>query len=265
MKRLLVAALLIAFMSGCALVSPAPPLKEALQPNSIDSIQVSRFSEQQAGNSPPGWEPLVILRNRPATAYRLVNDGDTVVLHAFARNASSALMHALAIEPARQPWLHWRWKVRETPMKGASPAERGSPVRIVLGFDGDRENLPFAEQVLFETAKLITGHDFPYATLMYVWSEDLPEGAVVHSRHSSRIRMIVAESGQQGLGSWRSFSRNIAEDFERAFGEVPGRLLGIGVLTDDDGSGPPTEAWYGDVRLEPVSGSETFASRIHTD
>ena len=197
----------------------------------------------------------MILRNRKETAYRLTEDDGTVVLHAFASGSSSALMHSLSAAPVGRASLSWRWKVKSTPMKGASPAERGSPVRIVLGFDGDKDSLPFSDQILFETAKLITGHDFPYATLMYVWSEDLPVGTVVPSRHGGRIRMIVVESGQQGIGGWRSFSRDIAADFERAFGESPGRLLGVGVLTDDDGSAAPTEAWYGDIVLAPAGGA----------
>ena len=60
---------------------------------------------------------------------------------------------------------------------------------------------------------------------------------------------MVAESGPDGLGEWREFERNIVEDYEKAFGEKPGRLIGIGVLTDTDNTGETTEAWYGDIHL----------------
>jgi hypothetical protein len=60
----------------------------------------------------------------------------------------------------------------------------------------------------------------------------------------------VAASGPEGLGQWRHFTRNIVEDYERAFGEKPGRLIGVGVLTDTDNTGETVEAWYGDIRLQ---------------
>ncbi|HEY4542751.1 MAG TPA: DUF3047 domain-containing protein [Noviherbaspirillum sp.] len=220
------------------------------------------FSQARSGELPPGWRPLVILRDRQPTDYRIVLDGQLPVLHARADHASSALMHTLQVDPMQTSWLSWRWKIKDVgALDGSTPAERGSPVRIVLGFDGDKDSLPFGEQILFETAKLITGHDFPYATLMYVWAEDLAPGTVIHSRHSSRIRMMVAESGMQGVGSWRRFSRNIVEDFERAFGEKPKALIGLGVLTDDGPSEAPTEAWYGDVELSGHEPAEAAAAR----
>lgn len=250
MNRFTYSILILIALSGCAVkpVQGPEPQSKAGRPF---REQVTAFSLNPAGATPKGWSPLIILRDKKPTNYRMVRDKQRIVLHAHADGASSALMHEVMLDPEQQPWLHWEWKIKgpvTTEEKVRSPAERGSPVRIVLGFDGDKDALPFSEQILFDTAKLITGHDFPYATLMYVWAENLPPGTVVPSRHSSRIRMVVAESGSAGVDSWRSLSRNVVEDFERAFGEKPGRLLGVGVLTDD-ASGEATEAWYGDIVL----------------
>lgn len=239
--------LVAALVAGCATSPSAPPTA------SVDSpvgTELSLFSAHGGSGLPEGWEPLIVLRDKKQTIYRLVSDKSGIVLHASADRASSALMHSLDVHPEMKPWLHWQWKIDPSARRGgASPAERGSPARIVLGFDGDKGSLPFSDQILFETARVITGHDFPYATLMYVWAENLPVGTVVHSRHSNRIRMVVAESGLGGLGTWGRHTRNIVEDFERAFGEKPGRLLGVGVLTDDEGDDGGTEAWYGDIKL----------------
>jgi hypothetical protein len=38
-------------------------------------------------------------------------------------------------------------------------------------------------------------------------------------------------------------------DFQRAFGESPGQLVGIALLTDTDNTGAKAEACYGDVRV----------------
>jgi len=46
-------------------------------------------------------------------------------------------------------------------------------------------------------------------------------------------------------------SRNVHDDFVRAFGEEPGMLTAVGVMTDTDNADGYAEAWYGDIRFEP--------------
>jgi hypothetical protein len=253
MNRFLSVIAVCVLLAGCATPAmderPAHALPEQLQP----------FSNSGADGLPSGWVPLVILRNRSPTQYQLVQEERRMVLHARADGSSSALMHDLRLDIVRQPWLRWQWKIKGLASSiGRGEWERPSPVRIILGFEGDKESLPFSDQILFETAKVVTGHDFPYATLMYVWGESAAPGTILDSRHSRRIKLVVAESGDDGIGTWRQFSRNVVEDFYRAFGEQPGRLIGIGVLTDADELEQGVEAWYGDIVLshEPWAAAE---------
>ncbi|OYU98816.1 MAG: hypothetical protein CFE45_15090, partial [Burkholderiales bacterium PBB5] len=37
----------------------------------------------------------------------------------------------------------------------------------------------------------------------------------------------------------------------RVFGEAPGKIIGVGVLTDADALKTQMEAWYGDITLGP--------------
>ncbi len=249
MTRRLAELLLVLSLTGCAL-HPAKPLSaDSIQKNAGNSLAV--FSGNPVGGLPEGWEPMIILRNKKQTHYQLVSKDDRTVLHARADAASSGLMHQVVLDPAAQPWLHWRWKIANL-VRSANNTQRGtedSPVRIILGFDGDKDSLPFTDQILFETAKVVTGYDFPYATLMYIWENSAPVGTVIRSPHSGRIRMVVAARGVDGVGEWRDFTRNIVEDFEKAYGEKPGKLIGVGVLTDTDNTGEAVEAWYGDIRL----------------
>lgn len=237
----------LACLAGCA-TRPATAPAPAAQAGAIPA-----FSANPPGGMPAGWKPLVVLRTKKPTDYKLITENGRTVLHARAESASSALMHDLGVDPAVQPWLEWQWKISALLRTADNTlrATEDSPVRIVLGFDGDKENLPFKDQILFETAKLVTGHEFPYATLMYIWENRLPVGTVIDSHHSSRIKMIVAASGPQQVGEWCKYRRNVVADFEKAFGEKPGKLLGVGVLTDTDNTGETGEAWYGDIRFLP--------------
>lgn len=252
MSRLISFLILLLTATACA-VHPdgASPETHSFALAEQDKAVISLFSSHAAGGLPAGWEPLTILRTKKPTQYQLVRKENTTVLHARAEGSSSALMQRVSVDPHAQPWLHWDWKIASL-IKTADNTQRAtedSPVRIVLGFDGDKDSLPFADQILFETAKLVTGHDFPYATLMYIWENSAPVGTVIRSAHSNRIKMMVAARGEDGIGEWRNFARNIVSDYEKAFGEKPGKLIGVGVLSDTDNTGEVIEAWYGDIRF----------------
>ena len=252
----------LALLAGCGLQQPNETARSAdviqTQPENL-----SLFSNKATGGLPEGWEPMVIFRTKKQTRYELVNEQSQTVLHAHAQNASSGLMQKVSIDPLPQPWLHWQWKISDlvASINGVPHATEDSPARIILGFDGDKDALPFSDQILFETARIFTGYEFPYATLMYVWDDKIPVGTVIPSHRSSRIKSVVVASGPGGVGEWRRFARNIIDDYRRAFGEHPGRLIGIGVLTDNENAGETAEAWYGDIRLRPDAGALPGQSR----
>ena len=156
-------------LSGCATL----PAESSPGPVS-DHLAV--FSGQAARGLPSGWAPLQFNRNKKPTHYQLVTEHGKTVLHAQADSAASALVQAVRIEPSQQPWLSWHWKVTRL-IEGADNYHWGaedSPVRIVLAFDGDKDGLPFADQIMFETAKIFSGRELPYATLMYIWENKAP-------------------------------------------------------------------------------------------
>ena len=61
---------------------------------------------------------------------------------------------------------------------------------------------------------------------------------------------MVIESGESRLGEGLSYERNIRADFEKAFGEPPGALIGIGLMTDSDNTRSHAQAWYGAIQLK---------------
>jgi hypothetical protein len=241
-------ALTFALLAGCA----STPIPEA--PASV----VARFSSSRdLGGFPKGWQPWIINRTKAPTEYRLVIDASTgeVVLQARADAAASGLRQLLSVDPHERPVVEWRWRVLDL-IVGADNQDRyaeDSPVRLMLFFDGDKSALPLKEQLLRETAQLLTGQQLPYATLMYVWENRFPVGTVLTNSYTSQVKLLVAGSGADArLGQWKRFQRNYVEDFRRAFGAEPGRLVGVGIMTDTDNTGERIEAFYGDIELKPA-------------
>lgn len=247
MKLLLSAMSMLLLIAGCA----SNGIESTSENDKAQNIKIAPFSANAVGSVSPEWEPMIIQRNKKTTEYQIVSDEGRNVLHARAVSASSGLMHKVDIDPMQQSELNWQWRISGL-VESADNNDRtreDAPARIILGFDGDKDELPFADQIMFETAKLVTGRDFPYATLMYIWGRKAPVDTVITNARSGRVKMIVAATGQDGVGEWHAFSRDIVADYERAFGEKPGKLIGIGVLTDTDNTGETVEALYGDIDL----------------
>jgi hypothetical protein len=128
-----------------------------------------------------------------------------------------------------------------------------SPVRLVISFAGDLDKLPFDDRLFFDQIKGFTGQQLPYAALMYIWENRAPKNSIIPNPHTSRIKMVVAESGREKLGVWQDQSRDIYADFKRAFGEEPGRITSIGLMTDTDNTGENVHAYYGDMVFKRVA------------
>jgi hypothetical protein len=223
------------------------------QPASMESAPlVPPFSAAKPGTAAPaGWMPVKINDQKKPTQYDLVDDQGTVVLHAVADGAASLLGHKVNFDLKAAPVMTWRWKTaRLIPAAdNAVASKEDSPVRIVLEFDGDKSKLSLADKSAFATGKFLSGRDLPYATLMYIWSNKEPAGKVIQNPRTTRVQMVVASSGESGVGQWQTLARNVVEDFRRAFNEEPGKLTGVAVLTDTDNTGDKTESWYGDIQF----------------
>jgi len=166
-------------------------------------------------------------------------------------SAVSMLRKTVSIEPAQLAGLRFSWKVPSL-IAGADLGQRekgDSPVRLVLAFDGDRSRMSQRDHMLSELARTLTGEEMPYATLMYVWSNHHVPGTVLKSSRTERIRKLVLESGPDRLNRWLEYERDIRADFVAAFGEEPGRLMAVGIMTDTDNTRSSTQAWYGPVEL----------------
>ena len=251
--RTVYALLLAALVAACASAPPAPP-PSAQRPSASGTVHdPAPFSTAPALDVlPPGWKPYRLARFKKPTQYQLVPLDGTVAMRAQADASASGLQFDLTVDVKEFPWLTWHWKVPEL-INGANNTlhqVEDSPARVIVTFEGGREKLPEAEQINYDLAKAMTGNELPYATLMYIWENQLPEGAVIDHHFSTRVKMIVAGSGRKDLGRWHEERVNVLEDFRRAFGEEPPRVRAVGIMSDSDNTGGHAVAYFGDIRFK---------------
>ncbi len=191
-----------------------------------------------------------------ATHYAPVNLGGRRVIQADADNSVSLYRRMVRIEPSELGRVSFSWMVPGL-IPGADLSRQDTedaPVRLVLGFDGDLGRLPGKDRLLFDLIEGIVGEPPPYATLMYVWDNRAAVGSVIVAARTGRIRKVVVDSGPTQTSVWRFHERDIANDFRMAFGEEPGALTSIALMTDSDNTRTKVRAYYGEVSLLERSG-----------
>ena len=59
--------------------------------------------------------------------------------------------------------------------------------------------------------------------------------------------MIVVQSGRDKAGKWLEETRNILDDYRKAFGEDPTLIHSVGIMTDTDNTETKARSYYGDI------------------
>ena len=229
------------------------PLAPALAGGeALPALRVEPFSGSLAGGLPAGWLPFAMRRDLRQTRYAAMHHQGRGVLHAQASSSATGLRCAVNIDPMRQGRLHFSWQAPAVPAHSnvAEPEHDDCPARLVLAFDGDERRLPLRDRLFYEQVELFTGHRLPFATLMYVWDGGQHAPESVHRNHrTQRIQYLAVESGNARTGQWLHYQRDVVADYQRVFGEQPGAITSVGVLTDGDALKLDLEAWYGDISL----------------
>jgi hypothetical protein len=243
-------------LGGCAGLSGDSVQNEAGQAFNADQLpaqeELPKFSAETARDGMPnGWNFYRIAPFKKNTVYRLESYQGKTVLSANSKTSASGLAVKLRPRQANNLMLQWEWKAIN-PIVNADNADGyadDAPLRIMVAFDGNKSKLSLKEKMTFEMANLISGQEMPFATLMYIWSGKSPVDTIITNAHTSRIKMIVVDSGWDNLGQWHKHQRDLAADYKRAYGEAPGEVIGIALLTDTDNTKSEVRAFYGDIEL----------------
>lgn len=236
-------------LAGCASWAPSAV------PSSPAKLSSTPWVVASTGNLVTSdWRHHAFPGKQPSQ-FRYERKDGREAMAATSSSSASMLRQMLRVEPDDLASVRFSWKVPEL-MAQADMALReadDSPVRVVLVFEGDRSKFSSKNAMLSELARALTGEELPYATLMYVWCNTRAPGTVIVNPRTDRIRKLVVESGTGKLRQWVDYERNIRADYEKTFGEAPGALVGIGIMTDSDNTRSTTSAWYGPVMLDTVA------------
>jgi hypothetical protein len=188
-----------------------------------EHIDIARFSRSDLN----GWQAKVFAGE---TVYSLKTDGHQTALYANSNAAASGLYREISIDLAKTPILNWTWKV-DNILTGNDERNRVGddyPARIYVVFSGE---------LAFWRTRAIN----------YVWSNRQPIDSSWFSAFTGNAGMIAVESGVDRIGHWVSENRNVLADYRRLFGEEPGRVDAVAIMTDTDNTGAAATAWYGDI------------------
>lgn len=222
------------------------------EPATPSNLTIGQFSLAKLSDlTPRGWMPLIFGKIERQTAYFLAHEQNRVVVKAYSENAASGLYREVDIDPAVYPNIHWQWKIDKL-VEGAdihSKAGDDYPARIYVSFDYDTERLNEFERFKLSVYKMLHGTAPPLAVINYVWDNKTPVDTVVANAYTNRVRMIVVQSGPKAVGQWRHETRNVYQDYQRAFGETPLKITAIALMTDTDNTHDTASSYYGDIHF----------------
>ncbi|MCB1957209.1 MAG: DUF3047 domain-containing protein [Rhodocyclaceae bacterium] len=197
----------------------------------------------------PAWRHTTLPKVERPTRFALVEREGRRVLEARAEASASSLTQALDVDPTATPILRWRWRTEAAvPGSDLRLRERDDyAARLYVFFDYDPSRLPLGERIAFALGRAIHGEALPAAALCYVWGTAQAVGTIAPNPYTDRLRMVVVESGNDRAGDWLDEARDVAADFQAAFGEPAPRITGIAVGADTDNTGATATTWFGDI------------------
>jgi hypothetical protein len=141
-----------------------------------------------------------------------------------------------------QMQIRFAWRLeRGLPQADLSQkATEDLPLKLCFSFDMPTSKLSLGERVKLGIARTLAQQPIHAATLCYVWANGHALEHQQASVYTERVRYLVVDNTGSPLKTWRSHSRNLHQDFLRAFGhEAPGsnpvavRAVAVGADSDN--------------------------------
>lgn len=209
-------------------------------------ILLENFESYTVGEIPEDWynqkgehrPAFYDQENKAGYKYRVVKeDGNKFLRYEGmdAKHLNFPLVNK-GINIHKTPILSWKWRVFELPDGANEDID-------------DRNDTAASIYVVFDMGRVALVKKVP-KSIRYTWSSTLEEGKEVSKLYGNQ-KVVVVESGAEHKGGWRTFERNIVEDYKRLFGDSPPENpIAILILSDGNSTDSHVKADYDDIILK---------------
>lgn len=163
--------------------------------------------------------------------YRIEAESGYRFLHARAENVGVPIGLQYVFNPKKLQQLRWRWRVRVLPT-GADETK------------ADKHDAAAQVYVIFDS-------QYWPRVVKFIWSGSLPVGTRFTNPLYDRGRVIVLRSGSPDKTTWYEERVNFYAEYKKFFGNEPGEVQGIGILTSSDATKSVAAADYDDFVILP--------------
>jgi hypothetical protein len=192
----------------------------------LDASKVAAWKTDST-KVPPGWNLKINAGTPDITLSDTAGDqGNGPALHFRSNNSSFGLERAVDIDPAKLPYLSWDWMVTKLPQGG--DFRRGS-----------RDDQAAQVMVAFDDRHIIT----------YLWDSTAPQGTMESASFIPFVHIfgVVCRSGGTDVNKWLMENRDVAADYQKAFGKPAVHVKGLRLQINSQHTGSSAESYFGEV------------------
>jgi len=194
-------------------------------------VVLENFESSDVNALPHGWS-WKSKDNNKHKPYRVREENGNKYLEATDEGESVILGKDVKWDLRMYPYVSFKWRVHRIP--------EGADERFHKKVDS-------AAGIYFVYKKKL---GLIPESVKFVWSSTLPVGSAMQRSGVGRPWMVVAETGKDHLGEWRTYVFNAYEAYKDTFGGDPPRVpLGIGILSDANSMKSYAYADYDDIRV----------------
>jgi len=176
-----------------------------------------------SGHLPTDWS-IKVNNGKPDVS--VCNDPEGACLHLKSAKSSFSVERGVDVDPARTPFLSWKWKVGQLP-------DRGDFRRSSTDDQAAQVLVAFADRRI----------------LTYIWDSNAPKGLAQTSSSIPLVHIfaIVCQSGAAEANRWISEKHNVAADYERGFGRAVPHVKGVRLQINTQHTGSVADSYFGEV------------------
>jgi hypothetical protein len=175
------------------------------------------------GRTPADWQVKV---NHGKPDISSCKEDSSGCIHLKSVKSSFALERGVDVDTNQHPYLTWRWKVSQLPGGGdfRRAATDDQAAQVLVAF-ADRR------------------------VISYIWDTSAPKGAAQSTSFIPLVHVysVVCESGSNDANRWLSESRNVAADYERAYGRPAPHVKALRIQINSQHTGTVAESYFGEV------------------